>query len=236
MSLKSAAMNLVQKAIEHAPDAWMPGNPPDRLIAHKHGLIGAPVTRIDGPLKVRGAAPFAAEFPVPGMLYAAVAFSTIARGHIVSLDTASAEAAPGVKLVMTYRNAPRLKSTPVFNSQPNAAGPTDLPIMQDDSIHWNGEAIGVVLADTQEQADHAKSLIQAIYKEDPAVIDFAEAMQRARVPESILGEKPSVEKGNAEAALGAARHRVDAIYRTPRQNHNAIELHAVTLFWEDGEL
>jgi xanthine dehydrogenase YagR molybdenum-binding subunit len=236
MSLKSAAMKVVKKAIEHAPDAWMPGHPPDRLITHKHGNIGAPFTRIDGPLKVKGAAPFAAEFSVPGMLYAAVAFSTIAKGRITSLDTDAAEAAPGVKLVMTCKNAPRLKPTPLFNTSPKAAGPSDLPIMQDDSIHWNGEAIALVLADTQEQADYAKSLIRAAYQEEPAVTDFDDAMKNARVPKSILGEEPMVEEGDAEIALSGALHRVDATYRTPRHNHNPIELHAVTLFWEEGEL
>jgi len=236
MSLKSAAMNVVQKAIEHAPDAWMPGGTPDRLITHKHGLIGAPVTRIDGPLKVKGAAPFSAEFPLQEMLYAAVAFSTIARGRITSLDTAAAEAASGVKLVMTWKNAPKLKPTPLFNSSPKAAGPSDLPIMQNSSIHWNGEAIALVLADTQEQADYAKSLIRATYQEEPAVTDFEQAIKNAREPKNILGEKPMVKEGDAESALSSARHRVDAIFRTPRQNHNPIELHAVTLFWEDGEL
>ena len=236
MSLKSAAMNVVQKAIEHAPDAWMPGGIPDRLITHKHGLIGAPVTRIDGPLKVKGAAPFSAEFPLQEMLYAAVAFSTIARGRITSLDTAAAEAASGVKLVMTWKNAPKLKPTPLFNSSPKAAGPSDLPIMQNSSIHWNGEAIALVLADTQEQADYAKSLIRATYQEEPAVTDFEQAIKNAREPKNILGEKPMVKEGDAESALSSARHRVDAIFRTPRQNHNPIELHAVTLFWEDGEL
>ena len=236
MSLKSVAMNVVQKAIEHAPDAWMPGGTPDRLITHKHGLIGAPVTRIDGPLKVKGAAPFSAEFPLPEMLYAAVAFSTIARGRITSLDTAAAEAASGVKLVMTWKNAPKLKPTPLFNSSPKAAGPSDLPIMQNSSIHWNGEAIALVLADTQEQADYAKSLIRATYQEEPAVTDFEQAIKNAREPKNILGEKPMVKEGDAESALSSAPHRVDAIFRTPRQNHNPIELHAVTLFWEDGEL
>lgn len=236
MSLKSAAMKLMQKAIEHAPDALMPGGTPDPLITRKHGAIGSPVTRIDGPLKVRGAAPFAAEFPVPGMLYAAVAFSTIAKGRITALETAAAEKAPGVKLVMTYKNAPKLKATPLFNTQPKAAGPSDLPIMQDDSIHWNGEAIAVVLAETQEQADFAKSLIRATYHEDKAVIDFEEAIRSAHAPQSILGEPPSIQEGDAEAVLSAAAHRVDATYTTPRHNHNPIELHGVTLFWEDGEL
>jgi xanthine dehydrogenase YagR molybdenum-binding subunit len=236
MSLKSAAMKLMQKAIEHAPDSWVPGNTPDRLITHKHGLIGAPVTRIDGPLKVRGAAPFAAEFPVDGMLFAAVAFSTIAKGRISSLQTDAAEAAPGVKLVMTHKNAPRLNATPLFNSQPKAAGPSDLPIMQDDSIHWNGEPIALILAETQEQADYAKSLIHASYDEESAILDFAEAIKNAREPQRILGEPPSVFHGDAAAALASAPHCVDAVYCTPRHNHNPIELHAVTLFWEDGEL
>ncbi len=236
MSIKSAAMKVMGKAIEAAPDKWIPGGTPDPIIQHKHGAIGAPVSRIDGPLKVSGAAPFAAEFPVTGMLYASVAFSTVARGRIAGLDTAAAEGAPGVHLVMTYKNAPKLKPTPVFNSSPKAAGPSDLPIMQDDCIHWNGEAIAVVLADTQEQADYAKSLLHATYAEEPATTHFDEARRHPRELDSIMGEPPGVEIGDAEAALAAASYRVDLTYRTPRHNHNPIELHAVTLFWDDGEL
>jgi xanthine dehydrogenase YagR molybdenum-binding subunit len=236
MSIKSAAAKVMQKAVEVAPDKWMPGGTPDPLIQHKHGHVGAPVTRIDGPLKVRGAAQFAAEFPMEGMLFAAVAYSTIAKGHITSLDTAAAKAALGVRLIMTFENAPKLKPTPIFNSSPKAAGPNDLPIMQDNCIHWNGEAIAVVLAETQEQADYAKSLIKATYQEEPASIVFDEAKEHAREPETILGEPPRIEEGDAEAALAAAVHRVDAVYRTPRHNHNPIELHAVTLFWKEDEL
>ena len=235
MSIKSVATNVMQKAIAAAPDKWIPGGTPDPIV-HKHGAIGTPVTRIDGPLKVRGAAPFAAEFPLPGMLYAAVAFSTIAKGRITTLDTTAAEAAPGVHLVMTYKNAPKIKPTPIFNSSPKAAGPSDLPIMQDDSIHWNGEAIAVVLADTQEQADHARSLIQATYAASPAVLDFDDASKHPRALQTILGEPPRIEHGDTETALAAAPVKVDLTFHTPRHNHNPIELHAVTLFWKQGEL
>ena len=72
----------MKKAVALAPDNWIPGGKPDPLIRHKHGLIGAPVSRLDGPLKVAGKAPFAAEFPMEGMAYAALVFSTIARGRI----------------------------------------------------------------------------------------------------------------------------------------------------------
>jgi xanthine dehydrogenase YagR molybdenum-binding subunit len=229
-------MKVMQKAIVAAPDRWMPGGKPDPLIRHKHGVIGDPVTRIDGPLKVSGAAPFAAEFPITGMLFAAVAYSTIPKGRIASLDTAAAETAPGVSLVMTYKNAPKMKPTPIFNSSPKAAGPSDLPIMQDELVHWNGEAIAVVLAETQEQADYAKSLIHATYEEEVAIISFDRAKQNARYPETIMGEPPRLEQGDAEAALASAAHSVDLTFRTPRYNHNPIELHAVTLFWEDDAL
>ena len=234
--LKTAAQTVMKKAVELAPDTWMPGGKPDPLIQHKHGLIGAPISRLDGPLKVRGAAPFAAEIPVDGMVYAALAFSTIARGRIATLETSLAEAAPGVVLVMTHKNAPKMKPTPVFNSTPKAAGPSDLPIMQDDCIHWNGETIGLVLAETQEQADYAKSLIRVTYETEHAMVAFDDAKAHARVPESVMGESSEVVSGDAETALAAAPHKVDNTYRTPRYNHNAIELHAATLFWKDGEL
>ena len=237
MSIKSAATKLMQKAIEAAPDKWMPGGTPDPLIQRKHGHVGAPVTRIDGPLKVSGKAPFAAEFPIERMLFAAVAYSTIAKGRITSLETAAAEKAPGVLLVMTYKNAPKLKPTPIFNSSPKAAGPSDLPIMQDDCIHWNGEAIAVVLAETQEQADYAKSLIQATYQEEPAVASTSTRLSSTPGNRrAFWGRRRRSKEGDAEAALASAPHRVDAMYRTPRHNHNPIELHAVTLFWEKDEL
>ena len=57
---QSATQALMKKAIELAPDGWMPGGKPDPLIHHKHGLVGAPISRIDGPLKVQGKARFAA--------------------------------------------------------------------------------------------------------------------------------------------------------------------------------
>lgn len=233
-AIKNVVQAAMKTAVELAPDTWLPGGKPDSLIQHKHGLIGAPISRLDGQLKVTGAAPFAAEFPVDGMVYAALAYSTIPKGRIKTLDTTAAEAAPGVVLVMTHQNAPKLKPTPVFNSEPKAAGPSDLPILQDDRIHWNGEAIAVVLAETQEEADYAKSLIRATYELEDAVVAFDNAKTHARLPANIFGEPATLEKGDAEASLAAAQHKVDVTYKTPHYNHSAIELHAATLFWNSG--
>jgi xanthine dehydrogenase YagR molybdenum-binding subunit len=221
--LKDALQAVIGKAVALAPDSFIPGGKPDPLIRHKHGLIGASVSRIDGPLKVSGRAAFAAEFPVEGLTYAALKYSTIARGRIVEMDTAAAEAAPGVVLVMTYENAPRLKPLPPFMTQPKAAGGDDVPIMQD-------------LADTQEQADHAQSLIRVAYEAGSDGVTSLEAAKAlGSEPGRFVGQPLKVEIQDAEAMLAAAPHKVDLRYTTPRHNHNPIEPHAVTLFWESED-
>ncbi len=225
----------LKTAVRLAPESWLPGGEPDPLI-RKHGQIGRPVSRIDGPLKVQGKARFAAEVPLEGLLYAALVYSPIARGRIAAIDTQEAEAAPGVALVMTHRNAPRMKPPPVMMTAPKAAGSSDLPIMQDDEIHWNGQPVALVLADTQEQADHAKSLVRVTYEAQPAMTAFAEAKTKARTPPTTLGEPSFLQIGDAEAALAAAPFRVDRTYTTPRHNHNAIELHAATVMWDGDQL
>jgi xanthine dehydrogenase YagR molybdenum-binding subunit len=234
--IKDAAQAVMKKAVEIAPDSWMPGGAPDPLINHKHGLIGAPISRIDGPLKVQGQARFSAEFPMQGMLYASLAFSTIPKGRIKTLDTSAAEAASGVVLVMTHRNSLPLKPMPLFGSASKAAGGDNLPVMQDDLIHWNGQPIAIVLAETQEQADHAKSLIRCTYQAEAATTAFAAAKAAGLKLGIFQGEPLKHEIGDAEAAFAAAPHQVDNIYRTPRHNHNAIELHAATVAWTGDEL
>ena len=234
--VKDTIQSVMKKAVALAPDKWMPGGTPDPLIGHEHGLIGAAVSRVDGPLKVKGAARFAAEVSMEGMVYAALAYSTVPRGRIATLDTSAAEAAAGVVLVMTHRNAPRMEPLPFFMEQEKAAAGDNLPIMQDDKVHWNGQPIAVVLAETQEQADHAKSLIRAAYEAEPAVTAFAQAKAAGRHPATFAGEPLTTEINDAEAALAAAPCKVDETYLTPRHNHNAMEPHAATLGWNGDEL
>ncbi|WP_159987336.1 xanthine dehydrogenase family protein molybdopterin-binding subunit [Novosphingobium sp. 18052] len=234
--VESAVQGVMAKAIALAPDGWIPGGEPDPLIRSRHGHVGKPVSRLDGPLKVSGTAPFAAEFPMQGMVYAALVFGTVPKGRIAAIDTEQAESSPGVLSVMTYRNAPRIAPPPVFMSGPKAAGGDNLPVMQDDAIHWNGEPVAVVLAETQEQADHASSLVHVRYQSEPAQTHFAKAKAAGTRTATFMGQPLHNEIGEAEAALVRAPVSVDVRYSTPRHNHNAIELHAVTAAWTGDEL
>ena len=80
------------------------------------------------------------------------------------------------------------------------------------------------------------SLIRATYEVEQAVTSFEEARRMRASPRSFGGQPLSVQTGDAEAALAAAPYQVDVNYRTPRHNHNAIELHAATLAWDGDEL
>jgi xanthine dehydrogenase YagR molybdenum-binding subunit len=234
-ALQGAVQGVVAKVVALAPDRWIPGGDPDPLMRERYGHVGKPLSRIDGPIKVAGQATFAAEFAMDGMVYAALVFSTIAKGRISAIDTARAQSAPGVVAVMDHRNAPRLAPPPVFMSAPKAANGDSLPIMQDDAIRWSGQPVAVVLAETQEQATHAASLVKATYEEAPAMTSFAKAAGQGTSPAIFMGQPLHDERGDAEAALAHSGVKVDATYLTPRHNHNAIELHGVTVAWQ-GEV
>src|SRR6478736_5691914 len=94
--LQNAIVGGVRAVLSQVPAGWLPGGTPDPLI-DKRVTLGTQQSRVDGPDKVCGAARFAAEVPMEGLLYAALVHSTIARGRIADLDTSAAEAAPGVQ-------------------------------------------------------------------------------------------------------------------------------------------
>jgi len=234
--LQNAIVGGVRTAMGYVPASWLPGGTPDPLI-EKRVNLGTQQSRVDGPDKVRGAARFAAEVRMDRLLYAACVYSIIARGRIVELDVSAAEAAPGVALVMTHRNAPKMAlPLPIGLTNLKAAGNNILPVMQDPEIRWNGQAVAVVLAETPEQAEYAASLVRVRYEIAAARTQFEIAKADARTPDSLLIEKNRLKKGDIQAAFQAAARTVDAVYRTPWQNHNPIEPHAATIVWEGDRL
>ncbi len=70
--------------------------------------IGKPISRVDGRAKVTGAAKYAAEYNVPGLVYGVVVSSAIAKGKIIRIDAAEALRLPGVLQVFTHENMPQL--------------------------------------------------------------------------------------------------------------------------------
>ncbi|MDQ2776710.1 MAG: xanthine dehydrogenase family protein molybdopterin-binding subunit [Acidobacteriota bacterium] len=228
-------MSIISKVTE-AVVQFIPDRDRDTL-SEAERLIGKPIDRLDGREKVTGAAQFSAEFPLEKLAYAALAYSTIAKGTIKSIDVSEAEKAPGVIAVITHRNAPKMKDPPLFSPAggSDAAG-SKANVINTDEIFWNGQPVAVIVADTLDRAEHAASLVKVEYRQETAATSFAEGKAHLEVPKSIMGEDTEVNRGDAEAALAKAKFKVDHIYTTPRYNHNAIELHATTAVWNGNKL
>jgi xanthine dehydrogenase YagR molybdenum-binding subunit len=198
----------------------------------RHGSnIGQPLTRRDGVLKVTGGALFAADNHPPGMLHAALAVSSIARGRVSFLDVPAAKAHAGVVEVMTPANQPKLAQDPDAKTNPFMFR---LDVLQNDLVRYANQPIAVVIAETLEAATEGAALLAPHYETEPARTDLDAA--ESFVPPGVgIGNPAAVHRGDVEAGLAAASRRVDATYETAAQYHNAMEPHAIVAAW-DGDL
>jgi xanthine dehydrogenase YagR molybdenum-binding subunit len=209
---------------------------PDRAadeLRDSHRYVGQPIDRLDGREKVTGEALFSAEYPIDLLAHGALVFSRIAKGVIAEIDSADAERAPGVIAVITHHNAPTMAVPgPLGTKAEPSSGTTLVKILNTDRVTWNGQPIAVVVAESEEQARYAASLVLVSYRQEPAVVSFEEAIPHAQQPKEILGESPELVKGDPDATLASASHTVDLTFTTPPYNHNAIEPHATIAVWE----
>ena len=132
----------------------------------RHGSnIGQPLTRLDGVLKVTGAAKYAADQHPPDMLYAVLAVSSIARGRVAFLDVAETKAHPGVVEVITPANRPALAQNPDEKSNPFTFR---LDLLQSDRVRYANQPIAIVIAETLEAATEGAALLAPRYEIEPA--------------------------------------------------------------------
>jgi xanthine dehydrogenase YagR molybdenum-binding subunit len=230
-------MSLMQGILETVVQ-FVPDEKQDPMIGAK-GYAGTAVNRVDGDLKVRGEARFTAEFQLENMTYAAITFSTIAKGKILSIDSRAAEQATGVLAILTYENVPRMKAPPLADFEDLGKGfaLSDLPIMQSAEIHWDGQPVAVAVAETLEQAEYAASLIKVTYEQGAADVSFQDMKPTAEVPHDVMGEPPEIKVGDVSRAMAEAPFHVSNTYAAPRYNHNAIEPHSTIASWKpDGSL
>ncbi len=202
--------------------------------------------RIDGRAKVNGTGFYTADlnsfdrYLHPGeksspMLHAVVVPAAIAFGRVLYLDTAAAEQAPGVRLVMTPASAPKLKKV---NSLLSSEQSKYLPL-QDSDVRYHGQPIAMVVADSFEIATAAAALVRVTYSPQPALTDFEANLAKAEPVKKVgAGSKGKVERGNPAAAYEDAPIKVDASYILQPAHHNAMEPAATVAHWhaDDGEV
>ena len=186
--------------------------------------LGRAMARIDGPVKVTGAATYALEHDVAGALHCVLVQSTIGAGRVVAIDRRAAEASSGVRLVLDASNSQRLVAQPdFFGNQP--IGPDYTPFAVD--VEFNGQLVAAVVADTIEQAREAASLVRVEYAQTVPVATFGD-------PAAGSGKPVPMDKdwGDPDRALAEAGVVIDATYETPREYNVPIEPHGLIAHWE----
>jgi xanthine dehydrogenase YagR molybdenum-binding subunit len=192
-------------------------------------------SRLDGPLKVTGRAKYGADHNFPGMAYGYIVVAAIAHGEIRSMDVAAARSAAGVIDVYSPFD-------PVDLRTPNTMfGETWVPL-QDKEVAYYGQPIGLVVAETYEQARDAAMAVEVTYHERPALTSLRDALSSAEdAPPNIDGSPstmgilaPGV--ASIEDALAASPVVVEATYSTATQNHAAMEPHSAVAAWDSDGL
>jgi xanthine dehydrogenase YagR molybdenum-binding subunit len=192
------------------------------MTSTKKAYIGEGVNRIDGLLKVTGAAQYSTDYAVKNVAYAVLIKSEIAAGRIAEIDASAAEKSKGVLAVLTHKNAPKLNER---------GGIRGNGLLQSDKIGYSGETIGVVVAETFEQARAAAELVKVKYDKAAGRTDFHRLSPTAEVVANR-----EAKKGDFEAAFASAEHKIDITYETPVEHHQPMEPHATTAVWEGENL
>ena len=191
----------------------------------KNKSIGKAISRIDGILKVTGKAAYATDYPVGKMAYAVIFKSTIASGYIDKIDPSAAERAPGVLAVITHQNAPKLNVK---------GGLRGGGLLQGPEILFYGQHIGVVVAETFEQATLAAHLVKVDYNQKEGRTDFEQLAGKPEMPKDK--EKADFILGDTNTAFSEAAVKVEAVYETPIEHHHPMEPHSTVAVWEGEKL
>jgi xanthine dehydrogenase YagR molybdenum-binding subunit len=192
-------------------------------------IIGAPVTRIDGPLKVTGAARYAVDHPLESIAYGFAVSSTIAKGRIMNIDTSVAERMPGVLTIIHHGNAdPLFRTAGPF--QPNSKTSESRPPFEDDVVYYYGQFVALVVANTFEQAQDAAYHVKVQYQAEKPAVHLEDVAGPPEPPVKKYG------RGDAEQAFAGAAVKIDETYITPVETHNPMEMHGTIAVWNGDKV
>lgn len=201
----------------------------------KPRAVGQPLNRVDGRLKVTGGAKYPAEFAPANLAYGYLVGSTVAKGHIRSIDVSAAEKAPGVLAVLTHQNAPKLGEPPNAKDSGGIRIEQRIPL-SDAKVHYAGQYIAVIVATSLEEARYAAGLLRVDYEVEPHALHKEEAPQTAHQPDESNGEKLQEHKGDIAAVLAQPDLiKIEQTYSTPTETHNPMECSATIAEWQDSK-
>jgi xanthine dehydrogenase YagR molybdenum-binding subunit len=202
--------------------------------------IGQELSRRDGPAKVSGEARYTADISLARLAHAALVGATIACGRVASRDASAALALDDVVAVLTPDDLPKISGEP--HLLPSlvggpAPGMSFFP-MQDDRIHYAGQPVAIVVAESEEAARYGASLVRVEYDEEPCLTTIAQGRDDAYEPEKLFGGllAARMEHGDIDAAIAEADIVVEGTFHMAANHHNPLEWPATTAVWDGDQL
>jgi xanthine dehydrogenase YagR molybdenum-binding subunit len=193
-------------------------------------LVGKPINRVEGSLKVSGQAKYSAEIHLDNQAYGVLVGATIAKGQVESIDSDSLKGIPNIIKVVTD------PEHFLRNSQQGTQ--TKAPKQGVSEIFYHGQPIAVVVAETFEAAREGAKALKVTYKDetDQAALNFTQELSNAHAVDEKKGSDKNNVQGDPDQGLADAKVTLDRFYHTPSQNSSAMEPHATLAHWEDDKL
>src|ERR1700720_1203810 len=195
--------------------------------------------RFDAKLKVTGRAKYTGDHDLANMAFGYLIQSSISRGQIRSFDLSAAQESSGVIAIFTPFNSLKLYH-PLGREEGGASGEV-IPLLQDTQVHYFGQTIGLIVADSFEQARDAAALIKVNYEPKAAVVTLESGMAKAYQPQSVDQQPPTwsiLESGasSIDDILRQAEASIAQEYTNPIEHHNPMEPHATVAVWQEDRL
>jgi CO/xanthine dehydrogenase Mo-binding subunit len=232
-----AAKEAMLEALRSATEAvWLPAVAPAApypletlvpQVRQQTPAVGQRATRPDARLHGLGQTRYIDDLAFPGMLHAKIKRAGVASARIRRIDTAEAEAMPGVAAVLTGREIPV-----------NAFGPSlpDQPVLADERVFHAGDGVAAVAAVTEQIAVEALARIKVEYEPLPAVFDPLAALEerapRVHPPGGNVYATKVIKKGDVERGFAASDHVFEGRYRTQMVEQVPLEPHAAIAAWD----
>ena len=225
-------MSLLDSILPSEPTKKMTMNEPVETLFNKtaSNLVGKPINRVDGSLKVSGQAPYSAEIYRENQVYGVLVSAKIAKGWIENIDSSALDDIPGIIKVVTDPKH--------FLRNAQQGGETKAPTQGVSEIFYHGQPIAVVVAETFEAATEGANALKVSYKDETeqAALNFTKELTNAHDIDEKKGSDKNAINGDPEQGLADSAVTLDRFYHTPSQSNSPMEPHATLAYWEDDKL
>ncbi|MDE4454979.1 xanthine dehydrogenase family protein molybdopterin-binding subunit [Psychrobacter sp. DAB_AL62B] len=225
-------MSLLDSVLPSEPTKKMMMNEPVETLFNKtaSNLVGKPINRVDGSLKVSGQAPYSAEIYRENQVYGVLVSAKIAKGWIENIDSSALDDIPGIIKVVTDPKH--------FLRNAQQGGETKAPTQGVSEVFYHGQPIAVVVAETFEAATEGANALKVSYKNETeqAALNFTKELTNAHDIDEKKGSDKNAINGDPEQGLADSAVTLDRFYHTPSQSNSPMEPHATLAYWEDDKL